>query len=59
MIVGSVVSSTFTVKVQVDALLLPSVAVAVIVCVPIAKVAPETTAVPLALAYAMVMLPAA
>ena len=58
-IAGLVVSTTVTSKVQVRVLLLPSVAVAVIVCVPIAKVAPETTAVPLALAYAMVMLPAA
>ena len=49
-IAGLVVSTTVTSKVQVWVLLLPSVAVAVIVCVPIAKVPPETTAVPLALA---------
>ena len=52
--VGFVVSATVTLKVQVDALLLPSVAVAVIACVPIAKVvAAEVTAVPVASAYAM------
>ena len=45
-IAGLVVSTTVTSKVQVWALLLASVAVAVIVCVPIAKVAPETTVVP-------------
>ena len=40
-IAGLVVSATFTVKVQVEVLLLSSVAVAVIVCVPIANVEPE------------------
>ena len=43
---GTAVSTTLTLKVQVSKLLLPSVAVAVIVCAPTAKESPVATAPP-------------